>query len=78
MMGRFSSALARLLQALIPPEETQSQLYMDPLWALQGPRWRRQENLALILYMCGGLGVKLQYKKGFGHRCSVDRDQNGT
>ena len=44
----------------------QSQLYMDdPLWMLQGPKWRRQENLALILYMCGALGVKLQFRKGF-------------
>ena len=66
MMGRFSSTLARMLQALIPADEMQSQLYMDdPLWALQGPKWRRQENLALILYMCGALGVNLQYKKGF-------------
>ena len=66
IMGRFASMLARMLQALIPPDEMQSQLYMDdPLWMMQGPKWRRQENLALILYMCGALGVKLQFKKGF-------------
>ena len=66
IMGRFAAMLARLLQSLVPPEEMQSQLYMDdPLWMLQGPKWRRQENLALILYMCGALGVKLQFRKGF-------------
>jgi hypothetical protein len=66
IMGRFAATLARMLQALIPADEMQSQLYMDdPLWMLQGPKWRRQENLALILYMCGALGVNLQFKKGF-------------
>eukprot|EP00435_Cladocopium_sp_Y103_P055471 s826_g18.t1 len=66
VMGRFASMLARLVQALIPPDEMQSQLYMDdPLWILQGPRWRRMENLSLILYMCGALGVRLQFRKGF-------------
>ena len=66
VMGRFAATLARLLQSLIPADEMQSQLYMDdPLWMLQGPRWRRRENLALILYMCGALGVKLQFRKGF-------------
>eukprot|EP00435_Cladocopium_sp_Y103_P021609 s565_g5.t1 len=66
IMGRFASMLARLVQALIPPDELQSQLYMDdPLWMLQGPRWRRMENLSLILYMCGALGVRLQFRKGF-------------
>jgi len=67
IMGRFAAMLARLLQSLMPADEMQSQLYMgDPLWILQGPRWRRRENLALILYMCGALGVKLQFRKGFG------------
>ena len=66
IMGRFAATLARLLQSLVPADEMQSQLYMDdPLWMLQGPRWRRRENLALILYMCGALGVKLQFRKGF-------------
>jgi len=66
IMGRFSAALARMLQSMVPPDEMQSQVYMDdPLWMLQGPRWRRRENLALILYMCGALGVNLQFRKGF-------------
>ena len=66
IMGRFAATLARMLQALIPADEMQSQLYMDdPLWTFQGPKWRRQENLALVLYMCGALGVNLQFKKGF-------------
>lgn len=65
-MGRFASALARFIQSLMPSDILQSQLYMDePLWMLQGPKWRRQENLALILYSCGALWVKLQFKKGF-------------
>ena len=66
IMGRFASALARFIQSLMPADELQSQLYIDdPLWMLQGPKWRRQENLALILHSCGALGVKLQFKKGF-------------
>eukprot|EP00435_Cladocopium_sp_Y103_P019673 s3697_g4.t1 len=66
VMGRFASMLARLIQALFPADELQSQIYMDdPIWIMQGPRWRRRENLALILYMCGALGINLQFKKGF-------------
>lgn len=64
ILGRCAARLARLLQALIPSEEMQSQLYMDDQrWMMQGARWRRRENLALISYMCGALGVNLQFMK---------------
>lgn len=28
-MGRFAATLARMLQAMVPPDEMQSQVYMD-------------------------------------------------
>ena len=80
IMGRFAAMLARLLQSLMPADEMQSQLYMgDPLWILQGPRWRRRENLALILYMCGALGVKVAVSQRVRwNRCGLDRNAHGA
>jgi hypothetical protein len=65
IMGRSASTLARLLQSLIPPDEMQSQLYMDdPLWMLQGPRWRRQENLAPHLVHVQGFSGQASVQEG--------------
>ena len=65
IMGRLSSCIARMIQSLTNPWESQTQLYMDdPLVMLQGPESRRLRTMALILYMCGSFGVRLSFKKG--------------
>ena len=56
LMGRFAACLARLWQSLIAPSEMQSQLYVDdPMWILRGPSFRRNRNLALLLYTARAL-----------------------
>ena len=65
VMARLSGALARFWQSLLPPSEMQLQLYMDdPIFMLQGPPSKRRENLALLLYSAGAMGVQLAFKKG--------------
>ena len=65
IMGRFAAMLARCLQSCTPLHQMNMQIYMDdPCMIFQGDARTRQKNLALVLYMCSALGVKLAYHKG--------------
>ena len=65
IVGRLSSALGRLLQSLLSPEETQLQVYVDDvLIAALGGRALREKRLALLLYTAAAFVVRISMKKG--------------
>ncbi len=65
LMGRLSSAIGRLLQALVHPWELQTQVYIDDiLGVLAGPIEHRQKLLAMVLYTLGAFGINVSLKKG--------------
>ena len=65
LMGRLSSAMARLWQAIVPAHLMQLQVYMDdPLMAMQGPLGVRNKHLALLLYTSAVMGINIAYHKG--------------
>ena len=65
LMGRLSSAIGRLLQALVHPWELQTQVYIDDiLGVLAGPIEHRQKLLAMALYTLGAFGINISLRKG--------------
>ena len=65
VVGRLSSCLARLLSSVVQPWEMQLQVYMDdPLFCFMGPKARRAQHLAMILYTISALGINLAWRKG--------------
>ena len=65
VMGRLSSAMARMWQAVVPSHLMQLQVYMDdPLMAMQGPPSIRNKNLSLLLHLSAALGINIAYHKG--------------
>ena len=64
VMGRLSSALARLWQSMIMRDGS-LQLYMDdPLFAVLGPLNRRRGIIAMLLYTAMAMGINLAFHKG--------------
>ena len=64
VMGRPSSALARLWQSMIMRDGS-LQLYMDdPLFGVLGPANRRKGIIAMLLYTALAMGINLAFHKG--------------
>ena len=64
-MGRLSSAVGRLMAALIKPEHGQAQVYVDDLLLLaRGTQEERWSMVSLLLYTLRALGVQVSLRKG--------------
>ena len=60
IMGRLSSAVGRLMAALVKPEHGQAQVYVDDLLLLaRGTQEERWSMVSLLLYTLRALGVQV-------------------
>ena len=63
--SRLASWVARSLQACIPHQEGQHQVYLDDsFWVLQGTLMRRNLLLGFLIYTMAALGLSLSLSKG--------------
>eukprot|EP00435_Cladocopium_sp_Y103_P065495 s591_g27.t1 len=65
LAGRLASALGRLLQSLVNPQDAQFQVYFDEiLLATVGDKASREEKLAAAIYTAAAFGMNLNLAKG--------------